>query len=94
MSLGILFAYGRLYFGSVYCTVPQKINAAGRVSTMVFDKTGTLTHDGLTVVAIKTANEKGFSDTIKEPQKKINSLEPWKSPQDYKSDDILVKFTE
>jgi cation-transporting P-type ATPase 13A2 len=94
MSLGILFAYGRLYFGSVYCTVPQKINAAGRVSTMVFDKTGTLTHDGLTVVAIKTADEKGFDKTIKDPQNEINALEPWKTPQNYQSDDILVKFTE
>lgn len=94
MSLGILFAYGRLYFGNIYCTVPQKINAAGRVSTMVFDKTGTLTHDGLAVVAMKTANNSEFDPTIKDPQGKIESFDFWNDPEKKKNNKSFLKFVE
>jgi P-type E1-E2 ATPase len=47
MTVGIVFAIGRLKKQKIYCISPPRVNIAGRVNLMVFDKTGTLTEDGL-----------------------------------------------
>jgi cation-transporting ATPase 13A2 len=49
MTVGTLYAIGRLKKQKIFCISPPRINVAGRVSTMVFDKTGTLTEDCLQV---------------------------------------------
>jgi cation-transporting ATPase 13A2 len=54
MTVGIVFALGRLKRKRIYCISPPRVNIAGRVSMMVFDKTGTLTEDGLQVFGFRT----------------------------------------
>jgi cation-transporting ATPase 13A2 len=53
MSMGVMFALGRLRENQVYCISPPRVNVAGRVSTVVFDKTGTLTEEGLDVAGLR-----------------------------------------
>jgi cation-transporting P-type ATPase 13A2 len=94
MSVGILFAYGRLYISQIYCTQPRRIDSAGRVATMVFDKTGTLTNEGLNAIAIQVSNPKGFEKTIYNPSEAIESNESWRNPNQYESDRNFNKFIE
>lgn len=94
MSVGILFAFGRLYMNGIYCTSPQKINAAGRVSQMVFDKTGTLTHSGLNLVAMKFTDPTGFANTSYNPAETIENNEIWRNPNQYESESYTNKFVE
>jgi cation-transporting ATPase 13A2 len=47
MTIGSLYAIGRLKSAKIFCISPPRINVSGRVNVMVFDKTGTLTEDGL-----------------------------------------------
>lgn len=47
MTVGSLYAIGRLKSAKIFCISPPRINVSGRVNVMVFDKTGTLTEDGL-----------------------------------------------
>lgn len=49
MSIGTIFGLKRLKADKISCVIPDRINVAGRVSTMVLDKTGTLTEIGLSV---------------------------------------------
>ena len=53
MTIGIVFAIGRLKKKKIFCISPERVNIAGRVSLMVFDKTGTLTEDGLQVYGFR-----------------------------------------
>lgn len=94
MSMGILFAFGRLYLWDIYCTSPPKINAAGRVSTMVFDKTGTLTYSGLNIVSMKIINGDRFEKSIKDPQDAIEQNDTWRNPNQYESEETFLKFVE
>jgi len=94
MSIGVLFAYGRLYLNQIFCSQPRRIDAAGRVSIMVFDKTGTLTQEGLTAVGIKLSKGKEFDRTIYRIPEEIESSEAWKNPNQYESDEFFLKFIE
>ena len=100
MSVGLLFAYARLYLNKIYCSQPKIIDSAGRVSTMVFDKTGTLTHEGLKAVGIKVSNGKTFdrtkhcSNTLTTSWAEIDEIEPWKNPNQYESEVLFCKFIE
>lgn len=53
LSMGVMFAIHRLKTKKVFCISPNKIDVAGRVSTIVFDKTGTLTEEGLNLAGHK-----------------------------------------
>ena len=64
MTVGIVFALGRLKRKKIFCISPPRINIAGRISMMVFDKTGTLTEDGLQVYGFR-----GVEDAIIHGQK-------------------------
>jgi cation-transporting ATPase 13A3/4/5 len=58
MTVGIVFALGRLKRKKIYCISPDRVNIAGRINMMVFDKTGTLTEDGLQVFGFRGVEEK------------------------------------
>lgn len=47
MTVGTVFAVGRLKKSKIFCISPPKVNICGMVRMFVFDKTGTLTEDGL-----------------------------------------------
>lgn len=47
MTVGTVFAVGRLKRSKIFCISPPKVNICGMVRMFVFDKTGTLTEDGL-----------------------------------------------
>jgi cation-transporting ATPase 13A2 len=94
MSIGILFAYARLYVSQIYCTQPRRIDSAGRVTVMVFDKTGTLTNEGLNAIAIQITNPKGFDEPIYRISEAIEDNESWKNPNQYENDKYFHKFIE
>jgi cation-transporting ATPase 13A3/4/5 len=52
MAAGITFALVRLSKKNIFCISPQRVNAAGKISTMIFDKTGTLTEDGMDLIGV------------------------------------------
>ncbi|KAL7063632.1 hypothetical protein AAHC03_0913 [Spirometra sp. Aus1] len=47
MTVGIVFAQGRLKKRQIFCMNPSAINACGVINVACFDKTGTITEDGL-----------------------------------------------
>ncbi|KAG8225089.1 hypothetical protein J437_LFUL000068 [Ladona fulva] len=47
MTVGRLYAQGRLKDKGIFCISPRTINVAGAIDCVCFDKTGTLTEDGL-----------------------------------------------
>jgi len=47
MTVGTVYAQGRLKRASIYCISPPRINFCGKLKLIAFDKTGTLTEDGL-----------------------------------------------
>ncbi|CAI2367188.1 unnamed protein product [Moneuplotes crassus] len=94
MSIGILFSYTRLYLNEIYCSQPRKIEAAGRVKTMIFDKTGTLTHEGLTATGIKVSNQKDFNPTIRNISQEIATFQSNLNIDKYDSEEIFTKFIE
>jgi cation-transporting P-type ATPase 13A2 len=74
MSIGIVFALARLRKNQIYCIVPQRINVAGRIKTIVFDKTGTLTEDSLKFSGVTIAKNESFSDLEVDVMKYQTSL--------------------
>lgn len=52
MSVGAIFALGRLKSRDIFCISPGRINVCAKVGLMCFDKTGTLTEEGLDVLGV------------------------------------------
>lgn len=75
MSIGVVFAMGRLKKGQIFCIDQKRINVAGRVRTMVFDKTGTLTEDSLEFSGVTIAKKDGFTQ-LTEDTSKLDSDNP------------------
>uniref|UniRef100_A0A8C5MMX3 ATPase cation transporting 13A2 n=1 Tax=Leptobrachium leishanense TaxID=445787 RepID=A0A8C5MMX3_9ANUR len=49
MTVGTIYAQGRLKKKGIFCISPPRINVGGKVKMVCFDKTGTLTEEGLDV---------------------------------------------
>ncbi|MBN3290525.1 AT134 ATPase, partial [Polypterus senegalus] len=64
MTVGIIYAQGRLKKRGVFCISPQRINVCGQLNLVCFDKTGTLTEDGLDLWAISEARDLGFAPLL------------------------------
>lgn len=69
MVAGISFALYRLSKQGIFCIAPHRINAAGKISTMIFDKTGTLTEDGMDFIGVLQGPD--FSELNLKPTNKI-----------------------
>uniref|UniRef100_H2ZW02 Cation-transporting ATPase n=1 Tax=Latimeria chalumnae TaxID=7897 RepID=H2ZW02_LATCH len=62
MTVGIIYAQGRLKKRGVFCISPQRINICGQLNLICFDKTGTLTEDGLDLWGLIPAEENCFQN--------------------------------
>ncbi|XP_067328818.1 polyamine-transporting ATPase 13A2 isoform X2 [Anolis sagrei] len=60
MTVGTIYAQGRLQRRGVFCVSPPRINLSGKVRLVCFDKTGTLTEDGLDVWGVVPVEEASF----------------------------------
>lgn len=49
LAVGTLFAILRLKKSQIFCTSPNRVNLAARITTFVFDKTGTLTEEDISI---------------------------------------------
>ncbi|XP_067946248.1 polyamine-transporting ATPase 13A3-like isoform X2 [Watersipora subatra] len=47
LTVGMVYAQGRLKSAGIFCISPPRINLCGKLKLFCFDKTGTLTEDGL-----------------------------------------------
>ncbi|XP_064645637.1 polyamine-transporting ATPase 13A3-like [Lineus longissimus] len=66
MTLGNVYAQGRLKRNKIFCLNSKYINIAGTLDLVCFDKTGTLTNDGLDLWGIRRAYKKKFSLVLKD----------------------------
>lgn len=73
MAAGISFALFRLSKRGIFCIAPHRINAAGKVSTMIFDKTGTLTEDGMDFIGAIQGPDFGEPD-LKPKDKMLENM--------------------
>eukprot|EP01135_Chromosphaera_perkinsii_P010889 Nk52_evm16s2273 gene=Nk52_evmTU16s2273 len=62
MTVGTVFALGRLKDKNIFCISPPRVNVCGKLKVMCFDKTGTLTQDGLDVKGALPAMDKAFCE--------------------------------
>ena len=66
LTIGIVYAIGRLKVKKIYCIDPPRINLCGKIEAVCFDKTGTLTEDGLSVLGVisHSDSDKIFGDVM------------------------------
>ncbi|XP_061189537.1 polyamine-transporting ATPase 13A3-like isoform X2 [Saccostrea echinata] len=69
MTVGTVFAQGRLKKKGIYCISPPRINFCGRLDVFCFDKTGTLTEDGLDMWGVLPIKNQGFCGVEEDPSK-------------------------
>ncbi|KAG2462066.1 AT134 ATPase, partial [Polypterus senegalus] len=74
MTVGIIYAQGRLKKRGVFCISPQRINVCGQMNLVCFDKTGTLTEDGLDLWALSEAKDHGFAPLL---EFRSDAFLPW-----------------
>ncbi|XP_028650762.1 probable cation-transporting ATPase 13A4 [Erpetoichthys calabaricus] len=74
MTVGIIYAQGRLKKRGVFCISPQRINVCGQMNLVCFDKTGTLTEDGLDLWALSEAKDHGFAPLL---EFHLDAFLPW-----------------
>lgn len=67
MTVGTVFAQGRLKKKGIYCISPPRINFCGRLDVFCFDKTGTLTEDGLDMLGVLPIKNLGFCGVVEDP---------------------------
>ena len=66
MTVGTVYAQGRLKKLGIFCISPARINVCGKLKLVCFDKTGTLTEDGLDMWGLIPASEATFISPVKE----------------------------
>lgn len=74
MTVGTVYAQGRLKAASIFCTSPPRINFCGKLKLICFDKTGTLTEDGLdlsVVIPVESDSGQGtsFLEAVEDPKR-------------------------
>jgi cation-transporting ATPase 13A3/4/5 len=74
IQIGISFALVRLKKSKIYCIAPQKVNAVGRISTVIFDKTGTLTDNGQSLFNVYSCISNENTTEIKAYYNKVENL--------------------
>jgi len=65
MTVGTVYAQGRLKKQGIFCISPARINVCGKLKLICFDKTGTLTEDGLDMWGLIPAAGNAFQDVVK-----------------------------
>ncbi|VDL91021.1 unnamed protein product [Schistocephalus solidus] len=68
MTVGIVFAQGRLKKRQIFCMNPSAINACGAINVACFDKTGTITEDGLDLWGVIPNGNGKFGTPTSDPQ--------------------------
>lgn len=68
LTVGILYAQGRLKKKTIFCISPDRINMCGQLNLFCFDKTGTLTEDGLDLMGIIPSGGACFQEMLKHDQ--------------------------
>jgi len=68
MTVGIIYAQGRLKKRGIFCISPPRINLCAKIQCYCFDKTGTLTEDGLDLLAVVPTRGDKFEDVVHDPK--------------------------
>ncbi|XP_077998098.1 polyamine-transporting ATPase 13A3-like isoform X2 [Glandiceps talaboti] len=68
LTIGMVYAQGRLKKLGIYCISPQRINVSGTLDVVCFDKTGTLTEDHLELLGVAPISGDGF-ELVEDPSK-------------------------
>ncbi|CAH2318429.1 cation-transporting ATPase 13A2 isoform X2 [Pelobates cultripes] len=68
MTVGTIYAQGRLKKKGIFCISPPRINVCGKVKMVCFDKTGTLTEEGLDVWGVIPLDNVNFLPIVHEPR--------------------------
>ena len=64
MTVGTVYAQGRLKQQGIFCISPARINVCGKLKLVCFDKTGTLTEEGLDMWGLIPAQEAAFTSPV------------------------------
>ncbi|VDM31789.1 unnamed protein product [Hydatigera taeniaeformis] len=67
MTVGIVFAQGRLKKKNIFCINPSVINVCGIIDVACFDKTGTITEDGLDLWGVIPNGHGTFEKPVAQP---------------------------
>lgn len=70
MTVGKLYAIGRLKKNKIFCMNSRVINVTGSINCVCFDKTGTLTEDGLDMFGVIPV----INGNLEEPIKDVSSI--------------------
>lgn len=68
MTVGTVYAQGRLKRKNIFCISPPRINVSGKIKMMCFDKTGTLTEEGLDVWGVVPLEDTYFLPITHDPR--------------------------
>ncbi|OWR54665.1 putative cation-transporting ATPase 13A3 isoform 2 [Danaus plexippus plexippus] len=74
MTVGRLYAVGRLKKAEISCLNTRAVNVSGSLDCMCFDKTGTLTEDGLDMWGVVTTNTSLSPPMLARPTRDPRSL--------------------
>ncbi|KAF5284129.1 hypothetical protein FQR65_LT00129 [Abscondita terminalis] len=66
ITVGKLYALGRLKRQNIFCINSRVISVSGTIDCMCFDKTGTLTEDGLDMWGVVPVHEQKFLEPVKD----------------------------
>lgn len=66
LTVGTVYAQGRLKTKGIFCISPPRINVAGKIKLMCFDKTGTLTEEGLDFFGLLPVVKNSFKSLLKD----------------------------
>ncbi|GLV38282.1 anne boleyn [Carabus blaptoides fortunei] len=66
MTVGKLYAIGRLKKNKIYCMNSRVVNVTGSINCVCFDKTGTLTEDGLDMWGVVPVKDGVLGEAIKD----------------------------
>jgi len=75
MTVGTVYAQGRLRKQGIFCISPARINVCGKLKLICFDKTGTLTEDGLDLKGVLPATSASFDPPVQD-FKELDEMSP------------------